>query len=174
MSREENRYQTSSAVPRVGMWVLQGLQAMPSPLDFFFFLNNTVCSWNFLFGQYITMAMFCFVLKVREKMQSLPRASRWKSKSISENPSWLWKKTTLKPTFRNYCITGILFKCEILNMEKGQLKRTFPTRKKENFKKLGFLSSSNFKVQFVWWFHFSNTVQIKNIYKVFPDAASLL
>lgn len=96
VSREEKWHQTPSAVPWVGISARQPLQAIPSPPDFFFsfFKNNTVYSWNFLCGQHITMAMFCLVLfwKKGKKPQLVSRASRWKSESIGENPTWFWKK----------------------------------------------------------------------------------
>lgn len=115
-----------------------------------------MCSWNFVFGQHITMAMFYFVLSWKKGKNTIsPKASRWKSESTSENPSWFWKKTTLKHMFGNYCITGILFTCETLHMGKGQLKKILQQETRK-IKKPRLLSRRNFKVQFVWRFYFSS------------------
>lgn len=77
------------------------------------------------------MAVFCFVLKEREKhnqSQGLPDENVNQPVKTHRGSG----KNNFKHMFRNCCVTGISFTCEILSTEKGQLKKTLPTINTEN------------------------------------------
>lgn len=121
----------------------------PSTWFRFCFLNNTVCSWNFLFGQYITTAMFLFCFERKGgKCNQCPKGFQMKSESIRENPLWCWKKTTLSPRAGTAVSLASFSHVQFWIWKKDSSREHFQQAKRK-IKKRGFLSSSNFKVTLV-------------------------
>lgn len=123
-----------------------------------------------------TLLWQCLVLFWKKGKNAInPKASRWKSESTSENPSWFWKKTTW-----GTCSGTIVSPASFSHVKpwiwKKASSRKYSQQETKKIKTLRFLSSSNFKVQFVWRFYFSSKhgTHLEHTHKVLPDTASLL